>query len=406
MQDSQEQIYTVVEFIEILNQNLEYSYPEIVIAGEVSSFKINQNKWVFFDLKEMDSNLGCFMSIYQLKTPLEDGMLIKVRCTPKITKWGKFSLTIRSFEPVGEGSLKKSFELLYSKLEKEGLFLESKKRMLTKYPKKIGLITSKQAAAYNDFVTIINQRWSGLTIDHIQVQVQGETAGEQIISAIKQFNHKSEQYDAIVVIRGGGSQEDLQTFNTEPLVRAISASKIPTVVAIGHEDDVCLAELASDIRATTPTNAAHVITPDKIDEISKIDNAIKNIFHIVNTNIVEQYTVVSRFGSVFEIISSRAKDRLNSLNIRLMNNIDNVMKNNTNLLDGYQQSLKLLDPSVVLKRGYSIVRLGNSIINSASFLRPNDELDIEFANGSARAKIIDTIVERSAHDRDKQYKER
>lgn len=401
MQDIQEQIYTVAEFIEILNQNLEYSYPEIVITGEVSSFKINQNKWVFFDLKDMDSSLGCFMSIYQLKTPLEDGMLIKVRCTPKMTKWGKFSLTIKSFEPVGEGSLKKSFELLYSKLEKEGLFLESKKRVIPKYPERIGLITSKQAAAYNDFVTIINQRWSGLSVDHIQVQVQGEMAVEQIVSAIEQFNKKSEQYDVVVVIRGGGSQEDLQAFNTEPLVRSISASKIPTVVAIGHEDDVCLAELASDVRATTPTNAAQVVTPDKSDEIVRIDNAMKNIFHIINNKTSEQYATINRFSSVFEIISNRAKDRLKSLNIQLINNIDNIMTNNTNSLDRCQQSLKLLDPNLALKRGYSIVRIGNNIISSVSSLKSNDKLDIEFADGSARAKIIDTMTKRSVHDKNK-----
>lgn len=135
--DTNEQVYSVSDFFEILNQNLEYSYPDVVITGEVSSFKINQNKWVFFDIKDDQCSIGCFMSIYQLNTPVEDGMLVKIRCTPKLTKWGKFSLTVKSIELAGEGSIKKAFELLYKKLENEGLFLESKNVFYQSIPKEL-----------------------------------------------------------------------------------------------------------------------------------------------------------------------------------------------------------------------------------------------------------------------------
>lgn len=399
MNQVEEQIYSVSEFVGILNQNLEYSYPEIIVAGEVSSFNINQNKWVFFDIKDSESSLSCFMSIYQLKTPVEDGMLVRVRCVPKLTKWGKFSLTIKSIELAGEGSIKKSFELLYAKLEKEGLFLDAKKRTLPEYPKRIALITSKQAAAYNDFVTIINQRWSGLHIDHMQVQVQGESAVDQIISAIDYFGTKNSLYDLIVITRGGGSIEDLQAFNTEPLVRAVSGSKIPTVVAIGHEDDVSLAELAADQRATTPTNAAQLITPDKTEQVISINNKLKHMVHALESNILAQYKIIEEFSLAFRIVSADVGEKLNSMTRRLLNSIDIIITENTNKLDEYQQSLKLLDPHLVLQRGYSVVRRDGTIINSVESLRNNELLDIQFKDGNARAKIIDTIRARSTNDK-------
>ena len=389
--DTNEQVYSVSDFFEILNQNLEYSYPDVTITGEVSSFKINQNKWVFFDIKDDQCSIGCFMSVYQLNTPIEDGMLVKIRCTPKLTKWGKFSLTVKSIELAGEGSIKKAFELLYRKLESEGLFLESKKRVLPKYPKRIGLITSKQAAAYNDFITIVNSRWSGLVIDHIQVQVQGEQAIDQIISAITQFGKEPLHYDVIVIIRGGGSMDDLQIFNTEPLSRAIYGSKIPTLVAIGHEDDTSLAELSADLRATTPTNAAQLVVPDKSEEQARLENIIYNMSYIINSHVQEHYKSIERFKIAFSNISTNASTTLSSLSDKLLHGIENIISINNNTATRLEQSLRLLDPNLALKRGYAVARKNDVIIKSVSLLKPNDIVNIEFNDGNANTKIIDTI---------------
>lgn len=391
--DTNVQIYSVSDFFEILNQNLEYSYPDVIIAGEVSSFKINQNKWVFFDIKDEQCSISCFMSIYQLNIPVEDGMLVKIHCTPKLTKWGKFSLTVKSIEPVGEGSIKKAFELLYKKLENEGLFLESKKRVLPKYPKRIGLITSKQAAAYNDFITIVNSRWSGLMIDHIQVQVQGEQAAQQIIAAIAQFGKTPKEYDAIVITRGGGSIEDLQVFNTEPLVRAIYGSKVPTLVAIGHEDDVSLAELSADLRATTPTNAAQLVVPDKYEVQSRLENTISNMTHIVNSQVQQHYKSIESFKIAFDNIAMNVAGVLDSLSDRLFYSIDSILSSSSNYANGLERTLILLDPNSVLKRGYAIARKNGSIIKSASMLKPDDIVNMQFSNGYANAKVIDIIKE-------------
>ena len=224
-----EVIYSVSDFIATSNDIFEKSFPSVLIEGEISSFKVNHNKFVFFDLKDEDSVLGCFMTVWQMRFPLEDGMKVIVQAKPKLTNWGKFSLTIEKIIPKGEGSLKKSFEILKEKLMKEGLFDESRKREIPRNPQKIAVISSIQAAGYADFIKIINERWGGLEITVAHTQVQGISASDQIIRAIDFFNSQSELPDVITIIRGGGSNDDLAVFNDEKLVRAIAASRVPVI---------------------------------------------------------------------------------------------------------------------------------------------------------------------------------
>src|SRR5690606_21236477 len=138
--------FSVSDIIALTNQTLEFAYPSVQVEGEVASFKVNQNKYVFFDLKDDGGSIGCFMTVWQLRAGLEDGMKVMVTATPKLTQWGKFSLTVRAVRPSGEGSLKKSFELLKSKLEKEGLFAPERKRTLPEIPRHVAVISSTQAA--------------------------------------------------------------------------------------------------------------------------------------------------------------------------------------------------------------------------------------------------------------------
>ena len=266
-----------------------------MVEGEVSSYKLSQGKWVFFDLKDSASVVGCFMPIFNLKSSLEDGMLIRVKAVPQVTKWGKFSLTVRDIELAGEGSAKRDFELMKQKFEKEGLFSQDRKRSLPDIPERILLITSRQAAAFNDFITIINDRWAGIEIDHLQVQVQGRLAAEQIEEAISYGNSQAEQYDALVLIRGGGSAEDLQAFNTEQVVRAVYGSTLPTMVAIGHEDDVSLAELVADVRAATPTDAARRLVPDKSELLERISATRQGMLSLLGSQISSSRSQLDRF---------------------------------------------------------------------------------------------------------------
>jgi exodeoxyribonuclease VII large subunit len=223
-------LFTVSDFIVSLNQILEFSFPTVEVEGEVSSFKINQNKYVFFDIKDDGGSIGCFMTTWQLRQPIEDGMKIIVTATPKLTQRGKFSLTVKAIRPVGEGSIKKSFELLKIKLDKEGLFTPERKRELPIIPRHVAVVSSVDAAGYADFIKIINNRWGGMEVSVANVQVQGASAPDQIIRAIKYFNQLEILPEVLVIVRGGGSVDDLATFNDELLVRAIASSRIPTLV--------------------------------------------------------------------------------------------------------------------------------------------------------------------------------
>lgn len=291
---------TPSEFIAVVNQTLEYAYSSVTIVGEVSEFKVNQGKWVFFNIKDKETSVPCFMTLWSLSSPIEDGMKVVVRGTPKMTKWGKFSFTVTKIAPVGEGSLKKAYEMLKKKLLGEGLFDSARKRSLPEDLSKIGVISSTQAAGYADFVKIINARWGGLKILTAHTLVQGLDAPEQIIRALKYFNEKTD-VQAIVLIRGGGSKDDLSCFNDEKLVRAVAASKIPVVCGIGHEIDESLCDLACDIRASTPSNAAELITRDRKSE--KLNEKIRLIRQKIDFEIRNLESLVLQKKKILEILN-------------------------------------------------------------------------------------------------------
>ena len=269
-----EVIYSVSDFVEISNDIFEKSFPTVLIEGEISSFKVNQGKFVFFDLKDEKSSLGCFMTVWQMRFPLEDGMKVIAEVRPKLTNWGRFSLTVEKITPKGEGSLKKSFEILKEKLSREGLFSDERKRQIPRNPQKIAVISSIQAAGYADFIKIINERWGGLKIRVAHTQVQGAVAADQIIRAIDFLNSQSDLPEIIVIIRGGGSADDLAVFNDEKLVRAVANSRIPIITGIGHEIDESLCDLAADFAASTPSNVAQILTSDKYDEMRYLHSRI------------------------------------------------------------------------------------------------------------------------------------
>jgi len=332
------QLISVSDFIALANQTFEYAYPTVAIEGEVSSFKINSGKYVFFDIKDNESSLGCFMSVWQLRVPIEDGMKVIVIASPKLTKWGKFSLTVQTVKPSGEGSLKKSFEILKDKLAKEGLFDEDRKRPIPYPPQSIGIISSTQAAGYADFIKILNERWGGVSVETANVQVQGDVAADQIISALKYFNGLSQMPEVIAIVRGGGSADDLSVFNDELLVREIAASRIPVLVGVGHEIDESLADLVADRSASTPSNAAQILVPDRID-------ATKNLKYKF-----EQLTNI--FISKIELLESSHKDLLLSSLRRIENGFENIESK----YNGTRALLVALNPRNILERGYAILR--------------------------------------------------
>ncbi len=331
-------LFSVSDFIAITNQTLEYAFPSVSVEGEVASFKVNQGKYVFFDLKDDGGSVGCFMTVWQLRLPIEDGMKVVVTATPKLTAWGKFSLTVQVVRPSGEGNLKKSFELLKAKLEKEGLFAAERKRPLPSAPQHVAVISSTDAAGYADFMKIVNDRWGGVRFDVAHVQVQGAAAPDQMIRALRYFTSREELPEVIVLVRGGGSADDLSAFNDELLVREIAASRVPTLVGVGHEVDVSLADLVADVRAATPSNAAQLLVPDRQAMIRQLRQLVASILPNLSRRIDERqrevhgaversFTVIERELERFEV-----------------------------LLTHKQQVLAELNPYKVLERGYALVR--------------------------------------------------
>src|SRR4051812_38117160 len=199
--------FSVSEFVAVLNQTFEYAFPDVVVTGELLNFRVSKNKWVYFDLKDDEASVRCFGTVYHLPGPLEDGMLLNVRAMPRLHPQFGFSLNVTNISPAGAGSIRKAADLLQAKLVAEGLFDPERKRPLPYPPAHIGLVTSGESAAYADFNKIINARWSGLQITHVDVQVQGEAAPAQIVDALDQLNTMAEPPEVIVLIRGGGSAE-------------------------------------------------------------------------------------------------------------------------------------------------------------------------------------------------------
>lgn len=364
-------VLQVSEAIELVNQSLDAAFPFILVEGEVASFKVNQNKFVFFDVKDDASTLGCFMMAFNLKFPLTDGMKVKVLAQPKLTNWGKFSLTVREVMPVGEGSLKKSFELLKAKLEKEGLFDISRKRALPRIPRRIGIISSSGAAGYADFIKILNNRWGGLELVLVDVPVQGITAPPEIIGALDYLNELPDPLDVIAIIRGGGSADDLSAFNHEALVRSVALSRTPTIVGVGHEVDISLCDLAADVRAATPSNAAELLVPDKVQILDTAQRTVQTAENGVSA-------AIKVFEEDRTIIEDAIKKALDTFFIR-----------QEEKLAAINRTLYQLNPQAVLRRGYAVVRGSDGIITDVKNVILGSEINIELERGSIEAKVTD-----------------
>lgn len=358
-------IFTPSLLVNTINQNFNYNYPLITISGEVANFKINQNKFVFFDIKDSNSTVNCFMMLFAMKMPIQDGMQIIAKVEPKITDWGKFSLTVKEIKPIGEGNIKKSLDIIKDKLAKEGIFDQSRKRIIPRSSNNIAVISSTEAAGYADFIKIINERWGGIKIRVAHTQVQGESASKQIINAVNYFNQVQDLPDLIVIIRGGGSANDLMAFNDELLARIIAGSRVPVITGIGHEIDCTLSDLAADFAGSTPSNVAQIITRDRQDEIIYLNNYINNfskkIVHILDEK------------------KNEINITINNIHSYIMHNIDNELHN----LNSKIRLLDNLNPQKVLSQGYALVR-GRVEINSI--------IDIETNSNIIKAEVKDVTT--------------
>lgn len=382
-------VYSVTEFRHEINELLEQV--TVVIEGEIAEFNISQNRFVWFTISDDDTSIKCFMMAFQLKVPLEDGMQVRLMGSPTTFRKGQYVFRPRRVEPVGEGSLKKAYELLKKQLEKEGLFDEDRKRELPRFPKKVGLVTSSDAAAYTDFLRILNNRWSGLEVLHVPVQVQGQRAVSTITAALAQLNEDHPDLDAIVVTRGGGSMEDLHAFNDEEVVRAIFASQIPVVCGVGHERDVTLSDLVADVRASTPSNAAEMLVPNKDDVLAEIAYMTERIERDVqNTLRAQQDRIEDAIGAMEQQMRGHI-DHFRTLDERLRFSFARFQEGITlkqQRVSAMERLLQSLHPHQLLKQGYSITRLANgTVLTSAKSLKTGDKITTQLQDGSVESEV-------------------
>ena len=363
-------IFEVSDFVAVFNQTIEYAYPHVTLVGELANLKVSKGRWLYFDVKDEQASVRFFGTVYQLPGPLEDGMRLQVRGTPRLHPQFGFSISIQSIKPVGEGTIKRASDLLKAKLQAEGLFDIERKRSLPYPPKRIGLIASGESAAYADFVKILNQRWGGVEILHRDVQVQGEAAPQQIVDAFNRLTTEPD-LDVIVLIRGGGSADDLQSFSVEQVVRAVAASRVPVLAAIGHEVDISLAELVADVHASTPSNAAERLVPEKQATQALIAKELLNIRHRVESRIYRENQLLLQHrgqltGQIQRCLDSHRSD------IALRRQV----------LHGY-------DPKRILATGYALVAQSGKQLRSISGIKGGDNIQVRLQDGRIHAIVTD-----------------
>jgi exodeoxyribonuclease VII large subunit len=360
---------SVSEFVALLNQTLEFAYPSVTIVGELANLRVSKNRWVYFDLKDEGATVKFFGTVYQLPGPLEDGLILRVRGQPRLHNLYGFSVNVQSMQPAGEGSIRKAADLLRAKLDKEGLFDDSRKRALPYPPGRIGLITSRQSAAYADFVKVLAARWRGLAIDIVDVQVQGEVAPAQITAALEQFNAQAEPPEVLVLIRGGGSAEDLAAFSTEQVTRAVAASRVPTLVAIGHEIDLSLAELAADQRASTPSNAAELLVPDRQHIVREVRIMSGELERLMRQQV---RTARQQYQQQAETMTRLVSQRLMALKTEQA---------------AQKRLLEAFNPTAILQRGYAIVRQDGLALRAVKSLKTGGIVEVQLASGGFTAAV-------------------
>ena len=427
---------------------LESSFASVWVEGEISGFMAASSGHWYFKLTDGDSFLKavCFKGQnYRVRFKPSDGLQVRVR--GRITTYearGEYQLVVESLEPVGEGALLVAYEQIKARLAAEGLFDEALKRKLPAFPRRIGVITSATGAALHDILTVLRRRARSVSVLLVPTLVQGENAGEQIARAIALINEycggclEHEKIDVLIVGRGGGSSEDLWAFNEEQVARAIRASAIPVISAVGHEIDFTIADLVADLRAATPSAAAEIVAQAEEEILNRIERRDSKLNDLMNVRILNarhdlQTLTTSRVFSDFPAKVSGLRFRVDQAEVhakiakdaKLRNSIDKlnaiatrlspiglsakVAENRKRLallehrgeaaaseltkvrhrnLETKMAKLDALSPLSVLTRGYSITqKASGEIVRDAHQTSAGEQLDIRIANGKLNVRV-------------------
>lgn len=409
-------VLSVTELNRSIRELLEASVPLLWVGGEISNLTRAASGHWYFSLKDKTAQVRCVMfrnrNAYLDWQPKE-GDHVEARALVSLYEArGEFQLTVDALKQAGMGSLFEAFEKLKAKLQAEGLFDPAKKRALPTHPKQIGIVTSPDAAALRDVLTTLKRRMPTIPVVIYPTPVQGKGAGELIALAIRRVAERAE-CDVLIVCRGGGSMEDLWSFNEEVVARAIADCPIPVVSGVGHETDFTIADFVADVRAPTPTAAAELVSPDRqiqaqqlaqlrarlmrqmdyklSDQMQKLDYLTRRLIHPgekLRQRREELAHLQARLCTALARSLNNAQARFAPLPARLQRAAMQQLDRRRTLLQSMAQNLAHLNPQNVLERGYSLVETAEGkIVRSSRQLHDGDRLELTFAEGRAEAIV-------------------
>ena len=417
------QIFSVSQVVHSVKTELETRFRDLWVKGEISNFKSPPSGHFYFTLKDNDAQMRavCFrMQNRYLKFTPEDGMDVIARGSISVyPPRGEFQLVVEFMEPMGRGALQVAFDQLKTRLEQEGLFELARKKKLPLLPAKIGIVTSPSGAAIQDILRILKRRNDRINILIFPVKVQGPGAAQEIARGIRYLNSRDD-IDVVIVGRGGGSAEDLWAFNEEPVARAIYDSRIPLVSAVGHEIDFTIADFVADLRASTPSAAAEIVSGMREELCTGLEHLIRRATQSIHLILKEKSQRLERLAGsrAFVDAESRLKfflqrqDELfarlvKTLPLRLESGRQDVIQlekvfnqqvrfyllSKKQSLEAVGQQLQAYSPLAVLERGYAIVTTsGRKIVRQPSQLADGERFAVQVAGGKFRAKKDDRGV--------------
>ena len=391
-------IFSVSEVNRLVKKVLTDSFDSVWIKGEISNFtKASSGHW-YFTIKDNTSQVRCTMFRGKnnfVNWEVKDGDLVEIHCNIGLYEArGEYQLNVNKIQKSGLGELFEAFQLLKTKLEKEGLFDEKNKKIIPESIKTIGVISSESGAVIKDIITTINRRNRCINIIIYPSQVQGPASIENIINAIQVANIRNE-VDVLIIARGGGSIEDLWSFNDEKVVRAIASSNIATISAVGHETDFTIADFIADLRAPTPTAAAEMVSRELSLFIENLTSFQQNILQIMQNKFQEIYQQIDQYEK--RLLSPQEKIKtqnilINNLSKRIQTSMLRYIESCQNKVESLEQSLILLNPNEILSRGYAIAfNKNNKAITNVEDISLNDKIKIKLHHGLVNTSVTDKI---------------
>lgn len=389
----------------------------VTLKGEISNLKFHTRGHLYFSLKDENSKINAVMFNYKnlgLNFIPKDGMNVIVKGKVSVfTTGGSYQITVSNMKEDGIGNLYILFEELKRRLQREGLFSPEHKKKLPRIPKKVGVITASTGAAVKDIISTINRRFPLTEIILFPTLVQGVGAKENIVKMINEANESD--VDVIILGRGGGSIEDLWAFNEEIVARAIYNSNKPIVSAVGHEIDFTISDFVSDMRAPTPTGAAELVVPSKVEIQSYLNDYKGRIISVINKKIksyndtfsklkstyilknpISMYEIdeqkldnmLEKLGSIMTYKLEREKSKLNNLSKMISPNILNRLDKEKIKLENIETKLNLLNPENILKKGYSLTLVEGKIVKSINSVKKGSIIDTKFSDGIIKSEVL------------------